>query len=138
MRCLGHASTHKKNDALRMNRDVRQLRPGLFDFESSHHKTSENHQETRKALACKGTEVRLTKRTLDGSSYLPMEMCCLECVSSVCALDTQHVSPPHCPAARRSLLANTGGREAGVGGGEGVVGGGGWGRGGGGGGSDSE
>ena len=40
-------------------------------FESWHHKTMETQSETRLNVACKGTVVRLTKRTLVGLRYLP-------------------------------------------------------------------
>ena len=75
----------ENTDALQMNRE-HQLRPGHFCLELLHHKTMEGQLETRYSLACKGTEVRLTKPTLVGSSYfLYMERCytCQKCVASL-------------------------------------------------------
>ena len=68
-----------------MNRDAHQLRPDLFGFESSLHNIVGSQSETRQSLSCIGTEVRLTKHTLVGSSDLPYKQrCCTrwKCVSS--------------------------------------------------------
>ena len=77
---LAWASKYKKNEACLMLRHAHQLRPGLFSFESSYHKTKESQSEMRYALASKGTEVRLTKRALVGSCYLPYIERCYTCL----------------------------------------------------------
>ena len=85
-----------------MNDDEHSMRPGLFGFEVSHHKTMETSQRRDKTCL----EVRLTKRTLVGSSFLLKVLHTLErcfaCVSCVRALDARHVSPLHCPTTRCS------------------------------------
>ena len=45
---------------LRINHDARELRPGLFGLESSHHETVVNHSKMIRSLVCKGTDIRLT------------------------------------------------------------------------------
>ena len=55
--CDAHQSIKKKKDELRMHHDTHQLKPGLFGFESLHHKLMESQSEMRWSLAGEETEV---------------------------------------------------------------------------------